>query len=124
MKHQLKIFGLLITLFSCAHDSKKNKDNQRPVGEIISNVNSEILHAKFTGKEALRVGDRITILQYKDFADDLKQRDSRNLPLKPHEKQKKVLGSATVSSILNDGYYELKLDRPQHIPAEAFIEKL
>lgn len=121
MKNNIWALGLMLTLASCSQIRKTNHQE----GEIVSSTDAQTFHAKYDGKDQLRVGDRISILQYEDFTQDLRLRESRNMPLSSsHEKKKKIIGKATVSSILNDNFYELKLDQPQHIPSEAFIEKL
>ncbi|MDD4974619.1 MAG: hypothetical protein PHY93_09740 [Bacteriovorax sp.] len=89
-------------------------------GEVVSNLDSQTFHAQYKGR-SLQVGDHVSILKYEDFEADLKEHQSRNLPIK---KKKKVIGVGVISSVLNDHYYEFKSNTPLHIPEGAFIEKL
>ncbi len=87
-------------------------------GEIVSTIDTQTFHAQYKGKD-LRVGDRVRIVEY-DFNRGQKNRPSRMLPM---AQRRRIVGTATVSSLLKDNYYELKSDTPQHVPAGAFIEK-
>lgn len=116
MKSPLLILALILSFSGCSKQILVNP----PEGEIVNSVDTETFHAQYNGRP-LKVGDRISILKYEDFEKDLNDRRSRTMPL---EKKKVSIGSGTVSSVLKDNYYELKPDTPQHIPSEAFIEKL
>lgn len=104
----------LLALAGCSSSSVKSPT----AGEIVSAVDTQTYHAQYMGKD-LKIGDKVKIVEY-DLVGDLKHKQSRNMPF---AQKKKVIGEATVSSILNDNYYELKSDKPQHVPADAFIEK-
>ena len=117
MKYKLLILTFFLNFLSGCSTHALNKS---PKGEVVSNLDAQTFHVKYKGHN-LRVGDRVSILQYKDFEADLKNHQSRNLPIK---KEKIIIGKGVVSSILNDNYYELKSETPQHIPEGAFIEKL
>ena len=117
MKHKLlSLTCFLAFAFGCSTQTSK----QLPEGEVVSNLDSQTFHAQYKGRN-LKVGDRVSILKYEDFETDLKDHQSRNLPLK---KKKTMIGQGVISSVLNDDYYEFKSDKPQHIPEGAFIEKL
>lgn len=121
MNHAIAALGILLTLASCSQTA----DVSKPDGEIVSSIDSQTFHVKkLEGKEKLMIGERVNILSYEENLNDLKYRDSRDMPLTPHAKKKKIIGQATISSYLKDNFYELKTDEPQHIPSEAYIEKL
>ncbi|MGZ3788865.1 MAG: hypothetical protein ACXVLQ_10095 [Bacteriovorax sp.] len=115
MKRKFLLLAYFLIIASCSTQSEKAHKE----GEIISSLDSRTYHAQYMGKD-LKIGDKVKIVEY-DFNYNLKNRQSKNLPM---PQKKKVIGEAVVSSILNDHFYELKSDKPQHIPAEAFIEKL
>lgn len=112
---------LLLQISSCSQQKSKDRFD----GEVISATpQSDIFTAKYNGRGSLSVGDKVSIMQYVDNINDLKSRESRNLPSIPHQKHKKRIGEATVLSVMKDRVYELKADREQSIPSDAFIQKL
>lgn len=113
-------FGFFLMLLSCSETPQVTQSESL----ISSTMGPQTFQAKYKGKGQLRVGDRLRILEYEDFVEDLKEKESRNMPLGNYEKRKKIIGHATVSTVLDDNYYEFKLDKPQPVPAEVFIEKL
>ncbi|MBC7540856.1 MAG: hypothetical protein H7281_18690 [Bacteriovorax sp.] len=119
MKQKFLILSCFFTLVAGCSSHVTTSDNL-PVGEVVSNVDEQTFHAQYKGRN-LKVGDHVTILKYEDFESDLKDHQSRVLPLR---KKKTVIGAGVISSVLNDNYYEFKSDKPQHIPEGAFIEKL
>lgn len=114
MKNKFLLLTSFYFLFACSTPSSKP-----PVqGEIVSVLNSNTYQAEYAGPR-LRIGDKVKIIEY-DLDTNMKQRNSRNVPF---NQKKKVIGEATVSSIINDHFYELKSERPQHVPSDALIEK-
>lgn len=113
---KLATFLMLITAISCSHKQVSNP----PSGDIAYASENSTYQAEYKGKEALKVGDKVKIMQY-DFGDSLKHKQSKNFPLASSKKQ---IGEATVSNVLSNNFYELTTDRPQHLPGNAFIEKL
>lgn len=120
MKNKFITIGLLFTLLSCSQVSETNL----PHGEILSSSDNQTFHAKYYGKDSLKIGDRVRILEYEDTSTDLKLKKSRTLPFSTKNVKKRILDLATISSVLDDNYYELKSDNSKHIPQEAIIEKL
>ncbi|RPJ77725.1 MAG: hypothetical protein EHM20_05590 [Alphaproteobacteria bacterium] len=120
MKNKIITAGLLFTLFSCSQVSETNP----PHGEILSSTDTRTFHVKYYGKDTLKIGDRVRILEYEDTSTDLKLKKSRTLPFSTKNAKKKVLDLATISSVLDDDYYELKSDNSKHIPEDAIVEKL
>jgi hypothetical protein len=118
MKHKFLLTCAFVLATGCSSHLKTIVPPSE--GEVVSNLDSQTFHAQYKGR-SLKVGDRVSILKYEDFEADLKEHQSRNLPLK---KKKIVIGEGVISSILNDDYYEFKSSTPQHIPEGAFIEKL
>ncbi len=92
----------------------------KPKGEVVSYNESQFFHAKVNGPK-LKIGDRVSILKYEDFNENLKTHQSKSNPI---VKKKVLLGVGKVSSILKDNYYEIKSDEPKNIPEGSIIEKL
>lgn len=106
----LSFFSIL--LFSCA--SKK----PIPEGEIVGTLDAQTYQAHFKGP-VLKLGEKVKIIEY-NWNTDIPHRHSRILP---DIQEKRIIGQATITTILNDNYYELKTEKPQYIPNDAFIEK-
>lgn len=112
---------IILITFGCSHQSySPTKTTNRPSGEISYGAELNTYRAEYKGKESLKIGDKVRIMQY-EFAEGLKQKQSRAFPLTSTKKQ---IGEATVSGILGDQYYELKTTSPHPLPGNAFIEKL
>lgn len=120
MSIKLLTFGFFLTLLACSETPQVIQSESL----ISSTQETQTFQAKYKGREQLQVGDRLRILKYEDFVENLKEKESRNIPIGNYEKRKKVIGHATVSTVLEDNYYEFKLDKPQYVPSEAIIEKL
>ena len=116
MKNNFLVFVCLaIFIVGCSSQSNVKYTG----GEVVSNPDPETFHAEYKGA-LLKPGDRVNIFKYESMALELKNHQSRILPLK----QKKILiGKAAVSAKLKDNFYELKSESPLHIPEGAFIEK-
>lgn len=113
---KLAAFLLLLTAISCSHKQVSNPTS----GDITYGSETATYQAEYKGKAPLVVGDKVKIMQY-DFGDSLKHKQSKNFPLASSKKQ---IGVATVSNVLNNNFYELTTEKPQHLPGNAFIEKL
>jgi hypothetical protein len=107
-------------VFIAGCSSHMTRSDNLPVSEVVSNVDEQTFYAQYKGRN-LKVGDHVSILKYEDFETDLKDHQSRVLPLR---KKKIIIGAGVISSVLNDNYYEFKSAKPQHIPKGAFIEKI
>lgn len=116
MKSELLILIFLTLQFGCASKAPP----KLPEGKVVSVLSDHTFHAEIIGLH-LKVGDRVTILKYKDFQTDLKGHQSRTLPFK---KTKIKVGEGIISSVLENNFYELQLENPQHIPEGSFVEKL
>jgi hypothetical protein len=84
-----------------------------PAGNVVSETSVGTFHAKYPGQN-LKIGDRVRIFRMKSIA----QGEFTPPP------EKKIIGEGRVSSILHDNFYEIKSETAQHIPTDAFIEKL
>jgi hypothetical protein len=113
---RLLSFLILLSAISCSHKQVANP----PSGDIAYGAEAATYQAEYKGKEPLQVGDKVRIMEY-DFGDSLKHKQSRNFPLSSSKRQ---IGEATVSNVLSNNFYELSTDKPQHLPGNAFIEKL
>lgn len=114
MKKKLYLLSIIATL-GCSHQPTKNPTT----GDITLGSDPYTYQAEYKGKDTLKVGDKVKIMQY-DFGDSLKHKQSRMFPLSSTKKQ---IGEATVSNILDKNYYELKTEKPHPLPGNAFIEK-
>lgn len=119
MSKQLVALGFLLTLLSCSQTSKVAS-----TGEVVSSTGIQSFQAKYNGKEPLRIGDRVNIIEQLAYSEDLRVRDSRNMPFMTDKQNQKIIGQASVSNILNDNFYEFTTDKPQHVPESALIQKL
>ena len=117
MKHQLLSATYILISFLSIPSS--NAAPLKATGDITNGPDAQTFYSEYKGKHPLKVGDKVQIREY-NFS-DLKHRQSKTMPFKTNSK---VVGEATVSSIIKDNYYELKTDEPQHISGDAFIEKL
>lgn len=113
--NKIMTFLILMTAISCSHKEVANP----PSGDISYGAEASTYQAEYKGKGALQVGDKVKIMQY-DFGDSLKHKQSKNFPIASSKKQ---IGEARVSNVLNNNFYELTTEKPQHIPGNAFIEK-
>ena len=117
------LFGTFFSLFSLVSCSQTAKVNSAD-GEVVSSTGIQTFQAKYNGREHLKVGDKVKIIEYQNFSEDLKERESRNFPFMADKRTQKVIGQASVSHVLDDNYYEFTTDRPQHVPEDALIQKL
>lgn len=106
-----------LSVFGC---SQQKDLRNPPSGDIAYGNDPYTYRATYNGKEGLKVGDKVRIMEY-DFDKSQKEKQSRNFPLSTSKKQ---IGEATVSNMLSPHYYELRTDEPRSIPGNAFIEKL
>lgn len=114
----------IVTLSSCAQTDRNTASPAKSDGEVVSSTGPQTFHARYNGKGPLQLGEKFNIVEYQPYSEDLRNRESRNLPFMADEQSKKIIGQATVSNILNNNIYEFKTDRPQHVPENALIEKL
>ena len=117
MKEKFLIsFYLLTLILGC---SSKTVNERIIEGPVVYNLDSQTFQAEYKGSN-LKVGDKLKIFKYETFDQDLKTHISRT---RPEDKKKVLIGSGTVSSVLNNNYYEIKTDGPKYIPKGSFIEK-
>jgi len=118
MKEKFLIsFYLLSLTIGCSSKAVRERAKEGPV---VGNLDDQTFQAEYKGSN-LKVGDKLKIFKYEAFNEDLKGHISRT---RPEDKKKVLIGSGTVSSVLNDNYYEIKTDEPKYIPEGSFIEKL
>jgi hypothetical protein len=118
MKEKFLIcFYLLFLTLGC---SSKGVNERAKEGPVVGNLDGQTFQAEFKGSN-LKVGDKLKIFRYESFDEDLKTHISRT---RPEDKKKVLIGLGTVSSVLNDNFYEIKTDEPKYIPEGSFIEKL
>lgn len=111
-----KLFSLFVLVFiGCSHQTTSNP----PSGTIEPAGDAYTYQAEYKGKENLKVGDKVKIMQY-DFGDSLKHKQTRAFPISGNKKQ---IGEATVSNVLDKNHYELKTKNPGPLPGNVFIEK-
>ncbi len=120
MKNKIASLALFLTLASCSQVS----ETDHSYGEIVSSTDTQTFQAKYYGKGNLHLGDRVRILEIEDTDTSLKLKKSRNMPFSTKQSKKKIIDHATISTVLEDNYYELKSDHAKHVPAEAVIEKI
>lgn len=116
----MKTTFVLFFLLSVLGCSQQKDLRNPPSGDIAYGSDPYTYRATYNGKEELRVGDKVRIMEY-DFDKSQKEKQSRNFPLSSSKKQ---IGEAVVSNRLSSHYYELRIDEPRAIPGNAFIEKL
>ena len=114
-KFFILIFSLSI-LFSCASKTSNNFSD----GKVVNFSSDKTFQAEYKG-QILKIGDRVSILKYKDLKSKFKTHQSKILPIK---QKKIIIGEGVVSSVLKNSFYEFKSESPQYIPEGAFIEKL
>lgn len=119
MFKQLMTLVFLLSFLSCSRTSEVAS-----TGEVVSSTGIQSFQAKYNGKEPLRIGDRVNIIEQQAYSEDLRIRESRNMPFMTDKQNQKIIGQASVSNILNDNFYEFKTDKPQHVPESALIQKL
>lgn len=116
MNKIISITSFFLMVTGCSHQSDLRNP---PSGDIAYGSDPYTYQASYNGKEELRVGDKVRIMQY-DFEKSQKEKQSRNFPLSTGKKQ---IGEAVVSNVFSPHYYELKTDQPKPLPGNAFIEK-
>ena len=113
---KIKIFALtyfLILLTGCSHTAPTE-------GEVTDVTGPQTLQAIYKGND-LKVGDRVLVLEKTDVSTDFGQ-GKNDVPFRD---KRTAIGQGTVSNVLSNNFYELKMDKAQHVQeGNTVIQKL